>query len=350
MGFESSYVALSHCWGNEQPTTTTTLNLERYQERIEWEVLPPLFKDAVTLCRKLGFQYLWIDSLCIVQNSTTDREKQSSQMGAIYSNAVLTIAAASSRSEKESFLTPRESTFCHGHEFDFRGRASMENSIVGVRNIGPPTNTTQWLSTRAWTLQEELLSTRLLRYDQTELRWECRTLTTCECNAHPIDELKECPSLASVHNSPHSLHIQWPGLVENYSSRQLIRTSDKLPALAGIASSIAKQSGFEYLAGVWKESIARDLAWRVAWGTFQSPNYIAPSFSWASMGGCVSYDKKTLGETIIEEATVCQSQIFLKGINPFGEVTAGFIVLQAAVTELILKYIPNKDIDRIRII
>jgi hypothetical protein len=69
-GKRGQWVALSHAWGNFQPLRTTKETLAVHQAGIEWSELPPTFQDAVVITKKLGFQYLWIDSLCIIQNST----------------------------------------------------------------------------------------------------------------------------------------------------------------------------------------------------------------------------------------------------------------------------------------
>jgi hypothetical protein len=62
------YAALSHCWGDHQGMTTTAKSLEQNKQQVRWSDIPKTFQDAITTCRKIGLQYIWIDSLCIIQD------------------------------------------------------------------------------------------------------------------------------------------------------------------------------------------------------------------------------------------------------------------------------------------
>jgi len=91
------WVALSHCWGTGTPFTTTTANLSERQRSIPFGHFPATFQDAIIICRRLGFEYLWIDSLCILQDSPSDWRTESTQMSHVYSNASVTLIAEASR-------------------------------------------------------------------------------------------------------------------------------------------------------------------------------------------------------------------------------------------------------------
>lgn len=67
-GNRADYIALSHCWGAEQNLTTTKATLTERMEGIPWRILPKTFQDVLTLAREFGFAYVWIDSLCILQD------------------------------------------------------------------------------------------------------------------------------------------------------------------------------------------------------------------------------------------------------------------------------------------
>jgi hypothetical protein len=95
-GIDGTYMTLSHCWGSTPFITTTKDTIQERKEGIPLEDLPQTFKDAVSLTRNLGIQYLWIDSLCIIQQDTEDWEKEASKMGSVYSHSYLNIAATSS--------------------------------------------------------------------------------------------------------------------------------------------------------------------------------------------------------------------------------------------------------------
>jgi hypothetical protein len=108
-GLEGCYVALSHCWGMPGASNpgfkTETHNYAMMQAGIVLESMPPLFRDAVITTWKLGIPYLWIDSICIIQDSKDDWEAESAKMGSVYKNAYVTIAASVPRSQTTSRAT-----------------------------------------------------------------------------------------------------------------------------------------------------------------------------------------------------------------------------------------------------
>lgn len=118
--FERKYAALSHCWGALATFTTTISNLATHQDNIDFMYLPRSFQDAVTVTRIMGLEYLWIDSLCIIQDSEDDWAAESARMGQVFQNATFTIAADSAKNSHEGFLHPR----AHGHELAVLNPAS----------------------------------------------------------------------------------------------------------------------------------------------------------------------------------------------------------------------------------
>lgn len=91
------YNCLSHCWGTQQPLKTTQQNYSQHLASISWDTIPKTFQDAIQLTRDLGVRYLWIDSLCIIQNNAEDWDRESANMCNIYGNSHLTIAVTPSR-------------------------------------------------------------------------------------------------------------------------------------------------------------------------------------------------------------------------------------------------------------
>ena len=85
------YATLSHCWEDSQPIRTTRSNLTRRQGRLEWGQLPLAFQEAIDIVRKLGIKYLWIDSLCIVQDDPEEWAIESARMANIFEKSVVTI-------------------------------------------------------------------------------------------------------------------------------------------------------------------------------------------------------------------------------------------------------------------
>jgi Heterokaryon incompatibility protein (HET) len=96
-GISSPYIALSHRWGTTWHLTTTKSNISEMQQGIRLQDLPRTFSDAVSITRKFGIRYLWIDSLCIVQDDPKDWEIEASRMAGVYSGSYITIAAISSK-------------------------------------------------------------------------------------------------------------------------------------------------------------------------------------------------------------------------------------------------------------
>ncbi|KAF4459406.1 family Taurine catabolism dioxygenase [Fusarium albosuccineum] len=285
------YLALSHCWGPPE-SITAQLNDETYREYtkdIPLTLLPKTFHDAVVVTRKLGYQYLWVDSLCIIQGNIDDWIKEGSQMCSIYENSLLTLAAASSSSGHGGlfYQSPRlQLTSTHpesGQQCQIFARFNINHRFFDFP-----------LMNRAWVMQERLLSPRTLYFTSQELVWECRSCNMCQCSpilggfsdqiaGFPINS-KLQPATADLQTS--ALVSKWQEVVEIYTQLNMTHASDKLMAIDGIAQYMAPIRKSQHLAGLWSDSFASDLAWTV--GTFddrrsRSLEWRAPTWSWASL-------------------------------------------------------------------
>ena len=98
------YIALSHCWGQTKVLVLMEHMLESMTRGIDWLRLPRTFQDAIVVTRRLGFRYLWIDSLCIIQDSHEDWIRESETMQNVYANCVLTVAASWGGTVVQGFL------------------------------------------------------------------------------------------------------------------------------------------------------------------------------------------------------------------------------------------------------
>lgn len=105
-GLDSAYVALSHCWGQSRHLLLKRDNVESLKADIPWKDLPRTFQDAINVTRALGIRYIWIDSLCIIQDDKMDWEVEAEKMGALYSNASFVIAATASADGDGGLLSP----------------------------------------------------------------------------------------------------------------------------------------------------------------------------------------------------------------------------------------------------
>lgn len=189
----SPYVALSYCWGREQNVVTTTQSLRRHLTIINIHELPPTLRDAVMIVDKLGLQYLWVDSLCIIQDDPNDKELEIAQMPLVYSQATVTLATSRSSAVYQGFLQNRSFQVSQRPELAARHKPATEidagNSMFSlpyeyadaeIRSVLlVPCSQTWWnvitepLDHRAWALQERFLSPRVLEFGTLQTRWIC---------------------------------------------------------------------------------------------------------------------------------------------------------------------------------
>jgi hypothetical protein len=104
----TQYLALSYCWGTPRIFSTTRENLEDHLRSISWSMLPKTFQHAIEITRAIGYEYIWIDSLCIIQQDAEDFTEQSGQMGDIYANASAVISADSALNVHEGIHQRRK--------------------------------------------------------------------------------------------------------------------------------------------------------------------------------------------------------------------------------------------------
>ncbi len=286
------------------PTQLLTENYSTYLEAIDLSDLPKTFRDAVEVARKLEVPYLWIDSLCIVQNSATDWASESSKMNDVYKNSYLNLAAAASMDANGGLFYPRSplsTTPCIvkiGQGADVKYAESFHT---------PETERSDKmvLFTRGWVFQECLLAPRVLLFGKEELHWECNELCASETFPwrYKASELAESEIEAKFlrkvwrkmqENTSLSSQMRlevWSNVVREYSEKKLTKFSDKLVALAGLATELGRSwATSDYLAGLWSYRLRRGLLlWRcIQFFSPRQPYYTAPSWSWASVDSPVS--------------------------------------------------------------
>ncbi|KAK0649807.1 heterokaryon incompatibility protein-domain-containing protein [Cercophora newfieldiana] len=186
------YVCLGHCWGQTRPACITkTTTLARNKHGIAWELLPATFQDAVDFTRRLQLRFLWIDSICIIQDSPDDWQRQSALMADIYGGAYITLCATTSAGDEEGLHLSPIPPFAP-HELKAEGPDNKEYDVYVETH--PKQGHVDWerrnvehnlqhssLMTRGWTFQERLLSPRLVHFGRGEVMWECSELVTCQC-------------------------------------------------------------------------------------------------------------------------------------------------------------------------
>ena len=365
-GSNGQYVALSHCWGGCQPLTTKTSTLAERQDAIPLSTMPLTFQHAVHVTRRLGFRYLWIDSLCIIQDSTSDWEGQAGQMQHVYEGAVVTIAAdaggdsgcgLSSTDKRKVFRgtrIPGQNLIVAPGPESGETPAHFPRTFVNGGELEKPRNYGSQLQTRGWTFQERVLAPRVLHYGEHELAWECASAITCECRA-PRSGIGRRAAHETTYKAEWSTQTgngaslefsrRWMALVAKYSSRALTYSSDKLPALAGLASRVARSSSCTYLAGHWKEDLARKLLWTAGsmpliGGGCRHADYHAPSWSWASLHGAQIFghiDPESEVTLTVKEASCTPRH----STNPFGAVADGRLEMDCVMVPMTVSEVPD---------
>ncbi|KAF7912499.1 uncharacterized protein EAF01_001520 [Botrytis porri] len=179
-GFRGKYIALSHCWGGRIETILKTSNLKSLQKGITMTSLPADFRDAILITRALGFQFLWIDSLRIIQDSKYGWGIESKKMGGIYRNSALTIGAAAAHRAADGMLHPRSQTL---RVMKPKLKLSKDSGSDDAVEIARSTAlSSEYLATlfesgplqsRAWAFQERMLSPRILWYGRRQIYWQC---------------------------------------------------------------------------------------------------------------------------------------------------------------------------------
>ncbi|KAI0813989.1 HET-domain-containing protein [Xylaria sp. FL0064] len=326
----------------ELSCTTTLGNISERKCGIQWTELPVTFQDAILYCIELEIYYLWIDVLCIIQDSSIDWQVESSRMAQIYQNSYITLAATQSSSDCVGFLRRSRTTY---NEYSWHGMCHGEIYRLGIRPRLPHwsgTDLTHWaqdypLLTRAWAFQERILSPRVLHFCKQELMWECAQAIRCECgdltsssslktrfclvpllkrNKTPDEDgiFKLLQDFSEVTTSfryddhlslywsraignlfrKGSLLSEWNYAVSEYSSLELTK-EDRLPALSGLAAQMKPHMG-TYRAGLWESSLICGLTWRVDVlkpGVRRPSRYRAPTWSWSSVDSEVTYWTET---------------------------------------------------------
>ncbi|KAL9066791.1 MAG: hypothetical protein Q9157_007018 [Trypethelium eluteriae] len=363
------YMTLSHCWGALKTIKLLKNNVRDFCSGLPVDGLPATYKDAIHITKALGVRYLWIDSLCIIQDSEEDWLHEAAAMSTVYSFSYCNIAALDAADSHGGCFFERDPS-----------RVDIENLEVqhpqgqGSREYEVSTHT-DWVGTleqsplyhRAWVLQERILPPRTLLYGKHQILWECRSHAACETFPSGVPE--EIKPYAVFHSkqmltkpdlaSPREKF--WDDVVERYSCGNLTHLSDKLVAISGIASVYGPAD--DYLAGVWRKTLLPDLLWHVpelkqfnGQPSVRPADYRAPSWSWASVEGEISYMHRHTKQ-IIARVLDAQTTSLLpptasgkltaedRAKSKFSKVTAGYIQISGLFGEAcLIKKKENKQL------
>ena len=328
-----SYAALSYCWGKpgtQDNYLTTTKNLELRQEAVDTRTFPKTFTDAIVVCRYLGIRFLWIDSLCIVQYNESDWQTQSERMGDIYSNAALIISAAVGEDSYAGLFVdrdPRKTYPCTVNvQYPKEDGVIRKGAFLMCHDWYMPEPV--YLDTRGWTFQEKYLSPRTLSFSKTEMYWTCASKTASEglpMGLIPLNNKSDFDRYIKMDangNFSSRVHMRqrfqwWYQTMEIYSHRTFTHESDRLIALAGLASRF-QTLGDEFLYGLWKSDLAHGLAWRLSaeneeTATDTSLTSPITSWSWASRPGKLITYSDNENDGIVMECNESITSTYVNG-------------------------------------
>ena len=348
-GRPGAYTALSHCWGLPNKTFLTTYEtIADMKAGFAIEQAPATFRDAISITRWLSVRYLWIDSLCIIQHDTADWSREAARMGSVYANAYLTIAAANAKDDNDGFLKLRSDALTSlkiisstGDSAQLYLQTQHDGTNVKAYGVKEP------LDTRGWALQEQRLSRRSLRFGSTEMSWDCQCFSlqesgTDHCNGMRIS--MELLKPQSTFSNPLS-YYSWYGMVSLFTKRLLTYDTDKLPALSGLATEVAKFQNGTYHAGLWWEDMASGMLWfRGCVAELTEPSaYLAPSWSWASLNGPIINYEDHPAKITLPYAVFRKCHLEHKSIDdPHGAIISGWLDLSAPVVKLVQREAPDR--------
>ncbi|KAI9164145.1 hypothetical protein HJFPF1_05784 [Paramyrothecium foliicola] len=302
------YLALSYCWGlHGHSARTTSKNIKEMKTGIPWQVLPRTIQDAIAFTRKLGFQYLWVDALCIIQpdnpgDVSADWQKEAKMIGSYYQRAFLTLSATgASDSSQGCFLSrPAMEYPVKDCELIYHGRSGeLLTATFNPRPRGPGSVSNSPLLKRAWVAQERAFSNRIIHFGRDCLFWECATHHISEAS-YEDKQMDEAALSQGMRlglgiwvqlTELTALHETWAKFVSRYSQMQLTYQWDRLIAISSLVRILQTTTRQSYIAGHWTKTLPLGLAWHCIGSDAPeklSPD-IAPSWSWASVRGAVQF-------------------------------------------------------------
>ncbi|KAE8454639.1 hypothetical protein EG329_000262 [Mollisiaceae sp. DMI_Dod_QoI] len=340
---------------------------------------PATLRDAIIITRSLRIKYIWIDALCIKQDSKEDWAREAAKMRDVYSGAVLTVVAANSPSTQSGIFAQRKLESARA-TLEWKNPTESSTHKIYLRSGSELWDalSSSALMKRGWTLQEGLLAPRTLSYGGQQMVWECPcyqadeggkvTKATEEYRAkgfiqHLIriqnsetvkPKYSFAQKLSLLSNKPEKWwktygianpYDKWNDIAEQFMVRSLTMDFDALPALSGIARVFQHILKDEYCAGLWKKDILSTLMWNrspryptdfsTRFDLARPSVYLAPSWSWTSILGKQSSMSNSwkvrdcLQLSASNVSKIVSLRTFLKGDDPFGQVTGGELVLHA---------------------
>lgn len=319
---DGPYATLSHCWGTRSFTTLTRDTTDHFRQGVPIAELLPSFRDAVETVKYLGINYLWIDCFCIIQNSS-DWDVEARRMAAVYSNSILNIAAAHAPNPWGGCFVTRDP--------ETLKRRIIESACTGDDPAVLQLCTKQEhdrdyelsrskLFSRAWVVQERLLSPRTLYFGKHRIFWECRSSNGILREDSPQEPLGVGAMLHRTNafgfikgamsiESPYANSVLWAQTILAFTTAALTFPQDKLAAINGIAECVAARTGDRFVDGFFLRTLPKSLGWtRQPGRRILAQPWRAPRWSWVHWDGPIVVPS-SMASLPGELLTVCTSEL-----------------------------------------
>lgn len=298
------YVTLSHRWSSKPHVKLIESTHDDFAGGIQLNILQQTFQDAIQVTRRLNVRYLWIDSLCIIQEQQgqADWSHEASLMEKVYLHSYCNISALAAANSSDTMFTFHDQKLFEPPTLTVNQDNTPLSYMIYDRDTWRSEVDNHPLHGRGWIFQERLLSPRVLYFGDDQLFWECQEKQAAEFypDQIPLIMQRVSANLKATFRNHRARLVKgeldldkasaypklWSDIVVEYAKCELTQPTDRLVALAGVARMMAGLIQDEYVCGLWKQSLGYDLLWCVRgepWPNSPPEAYCAPSWSWAAL-------------------------------------------------------------------
>jgi hypothetical protein len=286
-----TYATVSHCWGTSKTPKLRSTNIKKFNdEGIHIETLPASYKEAIYYAMELNIAYLWVDCLCIIQDSSEDWLQQAALMNLVYGNCEVCIALLGAAENNGASFSQRSVNLLRPLHLSAQWDGQGVQDYYLVNEMSIQEITTSVLESRGWVVQETFLAPRVLYLGSTQVWFQCGQGVACETYPGWYPYLWNTTRQSEV-ESQESLHLVWESTVERYSRARFTFLSDRVIAFSGITNHFGERLDDEPFAGAWKSQLPKQLLWQVPqeYSAHRLRPLRAPTWSWMSVEGTVRF-------------------------------------------------------------
>lgn len=334
-GATGKFASLSYCWGSSLTVLTTQSSRQAHLYGIDLAGLPKTFHDAIRVTRHLGLRYLWIDSLCILQDDEVDWARESARMLDIFSNAYLVIAANHASDASEGCFHDRPPRVITVANIPSIGKVNLQSVAISDEiSWGGFSFDEEPLGKRAWALQERVLARRTIHYSCRQMYFECNHGIVSEDGCRAANRYCDISAIRQKQESTKGIRETWNSILWSYGERNLSKRTDRYPALSGIARLCGNALGEDYIGGLWSGRLVQDLAWQGLGDKKHelATEYVGPSWSWSSYPAIAALSDY---EDWRDIASIEGWDVQLRNKDdPYGQVASAYIKVRGPLTPL----------------